>query len=241
MSNQPLESESLQSPESVPPRSELHLWAPMPVAYWSLLLSPLFSATLLDQNWRELGQEGSARQTRFLMWATGLFLVLSIINAFTDTSQSTDKVIQGVSKIVGLVLTAFCFSIGRRQRDFLKDSNISDYRKRPWGKALSIGFSGVLGFIGIVVLGVFVFSNPANEDVANESKQVISSYFQRTPTYGVSSVDKVLITERKGHDYYGVVEITMSGQRTRQSLHVHLEGGNLQWETKPITETGRPL
>jgi hypothetical protein len=241
MSDQHLESESGLTTESIPSKEELQLWNPMASAYWSLLLSPLFGATLLDRNWREMGKHDSARQTRFLMWATGLFAVLSVVHAFTDTSQSTDKVIQGISKIVGLVLTAFCFSIGRRQRDFLKDSLKSDYRKRAWGKALAIGFSAVLGFIGIVVLGAVSFSNPAKEDVATESKQVISSFFQRTPTYSVSSVEKVLITDRKGHDYYGVVELTMSGQRIRQSLHVHLEGGNLQWDTKPMAGPGGPL
>ncbi|MDR3715212.1 MAG: hypothetical protein P4L51_20560 [Puia sp.] len=209
----------------------------MSAAWWSLLLTPLFAATLLDRNWRELGKEDSARQTRFLMWAMGIFGLLMIINAFADTTKATDKVVQGVSKIVGIAFTGFCFSIGRRQRDFLKESGLGNYSKRPWPKALALGFLGLLAFFGATSLGVFVFSNPAIEDVATESQQVISDYFKQNPTNRVSSVNSVQIQSREGHDYFGLVDLTINGDRIRQSLHVHLESGELRWETKPLAPT----
>ncbi len=216
----------------------MRLWNPMAAAYWSLLLTPMFAATLLDKNWRELGEPDSARQTRFLMWATGFFALLSIISAFIDTSQSTDKLIQGVSKIVGLVLTAFCFSIGRRQRDLLKASGVVDYKKRLWGKAIAFGLFGVLGFIGLISLGVLFFSHPVNTDVAAETQVVVSTFFQQNPAHKVTTVNKVQIDRREGNDYFGTAELTLNGGRVRQPLHVHLENGQLQWEIAPPASAG---
>jgi hypothetical protein len=214
------------------PPSENHLWNPMAAAWWSLLLTPLFAAILLDHNWRSLGNREKSFWSRVLILTAGGALAAGLISAIIPTSAATDKVITGLGKIVGITLTASCFSIARAQRQFLSEAGRSKYEKRRWGRPIAMGGISLAAYIGLI-FAIAIFTPADASIVESETCRVMTEFFKDEPQRGITGVSSVNIHHLHGHDYAGTAEFLLNNQRVPVDLSVHLENGKLQWSAQP--------
>lgn len=217
------------------PPSNTPLWNPMAAAWWSLLLSPLFAAILLDHNWRSIGNRRKALWSRALTVVSAGALAAGLVCAMVPTLPATDKLITGVGKIVGVILTAACFSIARSQRQFLAGPDCPHHEKRRWGKPIALGAMGLASYLGLII-AIAVFSPPDVSLVESETSRVMTDFFKNEPQRGVTGVSSVKIHHFQGHDYIGTADVQLKDQRVPVDLKVHLENGQLQWSAQPHSQ-----
>ena len=132
------------------------IWNPNATANWSLVLTPAFGSYLQMLNWKALGQSDKAASSQNWFHASLAFLVVDVlIEVFMSGSKAP------VGAVSGLNLLVWYFSFGRSQGKFVKEKFGSNYPKKPWGKALLIGHTAMIGyfiftFIAAVVVGLIL-------------------------------------------------------------------------------------
>lgn len=211
---------------------ELRFWNPMAAALWSLLFSPIFGALLLQTNWEHLGRKEENRWTWLIAIACVAAMAIGIVSLFFETSSQMDQVISGLSRMIGIVGTAGCFSIARRQKALLSERYPNGYPKKSWGKPLAVG-SGLIGLFVFSYIAYAVFSPPDMDIVAKATTTSMSEFFQRSPQYLVTGVRNVVIKSHQGHDYEGEAELIAGGVIIRRHVHVHASTFQIRWEIPP--------
>lgn len=206
------------------------LWNPLASAGWSLLFSPLFGAILLDRNWRVLDQKDQARWTRLLFWLSASAILFGFIVAPIDFTPGAEKTITGISKIIGISLTGACFTIGRHQKRFLAESGRANYPKKSWSKPIAFGVVGLVAFIGILYLEVVTLSSPSLDTIAAETQRIVQEDIKQRPEFKSTIVQNVKFDRQEGKDYFGTIVISYSGEKVQQSIHVHYENNQLQFQ-----------
>jgi MFS family permease len=215
------------------------VWNPMAVFGWSFLFGPLFGAILLERNWRHLRLEEQGRKARYFLWGCTVFFICIAATLFVDFEPQTDKAVQGLLKIAGLVLTGLCGSLARSQRGYLKDVLGGTCLKRSWLKPLSIGFGILVPFVAVIVLG-------ATQGplmcwlVEREARPLLVQEFARRPDYVGISIQSVKFDHHAGPDYDGNMVIRTASGMSNVPLKAHLEGNRLSvnWPNNLSGSTG---
>ena len=130
---------------------QVAIWNPNAAANWSLILSPAFSAYLQMLNWRALGESKKADSAQNWFYiGIGMLVIYVLIGIFA----SDPVVAEGAPRGLGfLFLLVWYFSAGREQGKYVKEKYGDTYTKKPWGKALAIGFGA---FFGCFVIAAFI-------------------------------------------------------------------------------------
>lgn len=126
-------------------RSRAALWSPHSAAAASLVLTPLFGATLTALNWRVLGNEVEYRFAQ--SWALGALLVLLAPTALGAAGLGGEW-FERSSRIGAYVyLGAWYVFSARRQARYLGEHFTPDYPRRSLLKAAGVALLMVAGII----------------------------------------------------------------------------------------------
>jgi len=128
------------------------LWNPSAAARWSLLLSPIFGATLHMKNWQALGETEKAAQSRKWVWGSVAFFVLLITaGLFLPDSKQTDL----FSRAAGLgLLIAWYSASARGQIRFVAGRFGINYPKKGWTRPLLYALLAFFALIAVVVVAI---------------------------------------------------------------------------------------
>jgi len=143
----------------------LAIWNPNSAAIWSCFLSPAFGAYLQMLNWRALGEPEKAASSK--KWFYVSVVILAVIwliigeEAFKMEELGVDPPSMDAPATVGefaiqliwfLFMLVWYFSAGRAQSKYVKEKFGSTYARKPWRKALAIGFAAFFGsFLAVIV------------------------------------------------------------------------------------------
>jgi hypothetical protein len=112
------------------------IWNPGAAANWSLLFTPIFGSFLNELNWRELGEQALADQSRKWLYAS-IGLILCIVTArllFAPT-----EVFDAAAKIVAISFVLLWYLVSSKpQVRYVKERFGDAYPRRRWGKPLLI-------------------------------------------------------------------------------------------------------
>lgn len=163
-----IETSTPVSPESEDQR--LQIYNPNPAASWSVILTPLFGAYIIRENWLVLGNAEAAKRSFF--WLIGLGL-LYFLFFFTGLFDDFDYLVHLAALIIWYILEC------KPQVKFLKEQKLQ-YEKRPWLKPLGIGFAIWLIVVILSIIITAIFGAPrldrSSPEAYNESCQVITEY-----------------------------------------------------------------
>jgi hypothetical protein len=123
----------------------LQLWNPMAVAWWSFVLSPLFGAFLLDQNWCNLGQKESAKITRLLTWASGSFVILVVTLGYYNPYLTLIQAIKGPFQVIPFILIGTCFNVAKKQKKFIDNAEMHKFQNHRLVKPIRAGLLSMAG------------------------------------------------------------------------------------------------
>jgi len=124
------------------------LWNPSAAARWSLLLSPIFGATLHMKNWQAMGETEKAAQSKWWLWGSvGFFVLLVVVGMILPDTKEIDLLSRGAG--LGLLIAWYSLS-ARDQVRFITRRFGSDYPKRGWGRPLLYALLVFFTFIAIV-------------------------------------------------------------------------------------------
>jgi len=138
------------------------LWNPGAAARWSLLLSPIFGATLHMKNWQAMGETEKAAQSKMWVWGSvGFFVLLVAVGLFLPDSKGMDLLSRGAG--LGLLIAWYSLS-ARDQMRFVAGRFGSDYPKRGWGRPLLVALLVFFAFIAVVFVVAFVAGVAADPD-----------------------------------------------------------------------------
>lgn len=115
---------------------EVALWNPLALANWSFLLTPVFGAYLVTQNYKAMGREKDAQGA--MEWcyiSIGVLLSVLVLRSLGD--------IGGVIILLAYIanLLAWNFRSARKQHREILAEYGKDYPRQPWGRVLVIGLA----------------------------------------------------------------------------------------------------
>lgn len=136
-----------------PQAAEAAIWNPNAAANWSLIFTPAFGAYLQMLNWRALGEsEKAASSQNWFYIGLGMLLVYFLMAVLISDPKAADGAVRGLGF---LFLLVWYFSSGRAQGKYVKEKFGKTYARKPWGRALLIGFGAIVGnFIVAVAIGL---------------------------------------------------------------------------------------
>ncbi|HCI54257.1 MAG TPA: hypothetical protein DE312_13225 [Gallionella sp.] len=110
------------------------LWNPNALANWSLLLSPLFGAYLVAENYKAMEKASDAKKA--MEW----FYIGSAV--LLSTFLLVPFGLFGASMVIYIgYLFSWYFMSARRQNSAVLLKYGKSYERRPWGKVLVIGIA----------------------------------------------------------------------------------------------------
>jgi hypothetical protein len=129
--------------------SKPELWNPNAAANWSVLFTPAFGAFLHAKNAERLGRESEAVVNTRWFYGMLVYLALALVSSIIPIIP------EWVFRLAGLVVVLWWyFSLGKKQAAYVKETYGSDYKKRHWGRPLSIAFGCFFALMTIA----YVFS-----------------------------------------------------------------------------------
>jgi hypothetical protein len=124
------------------------LWNPSAAARWSLLLSPIFGATLHMKNWQAMGETDKAAQSKKWVWGSvGFFVLLMVAGMVLPDTKAIDLLSRGAG--LGLLIAWYSLS-ARDQVRFITRRFGGNYPKRGWGRPLLYALLVFFTFIAVV-------------------------------------------------------------------------------------------
>ena len=135
------------------------LWNPNAAANWSLLLTPAFGAFLQARNAEALGRQDEAKSNWRWCYGTWIYFAVTLFDIFTP------EAVQGLSRLLGIVIILTCyFKLGRKQARFVKKTFGKNYPRRSWGIPLLAATACIVGLIIITtvvgLVGTYIFGRP---------------------------------------------------------------------------------
>ena len=150
------EKESLNQIEDTGPA----IWNPNLTANFSFLLSPAFSSYLQMLNWRALGEPEKVASARnwyyvtLVMWIVIMLIALTGEVLFEKLDSETAEL---SALLIWFLFTAIWYlSAGKAQSKYVEEKFGSSYAKKPWVKAVLIGFGALLSWV-IVTAAIIGF------------------------------------------------------------------------------------
>lgn len=195
------------------------LWNPSALANWSLLLTPLFGAYLLAENYKAMGKPKEAKKAMEWFYL-GIAIFLSVI-LFSPFG------LFGVALLIYLVyLVSWNFMAARKQQRAVLLAYGKSYERQPWGKVLVIGIAAIIAWQIIVrVSSSNVTSSlfPTTSFDSAEVKQVKSGVMQLCPSHTVDQMVKGFMGSpswKSGKSADGKVFVNVEGDITFQDKPV---------------------
>jgi len=156
------EKESLNQIEDTGPA----IWNPNLTANFSFLLSPAFGSYLQMLNWRALGEPQKAASARNWYYATMvIWIVIILIGARGEVlfEKLDSEAAELSATLIWFLFTAiWYFSAGKAQSKYVEEKLGSSYAKKPWAKALLIGFGALLSWVISTALVIGFISGAAS-------------------------------------------------------------------------------
>lgn len=106
------------------------LWNPIAIGLWSILLTPIFGATLQLLNWKALGDEGNARISRY--WLFGFIVYCAALAVVPMLSPASSQIADSTYGVGFLLLVAWNMTAGKAQYLHVLRRFGPSYRRRSW-------------------------------------------------------------------------------------------------------------
>jgi len=213
------------------------LWNPDAAARWGLLLSPAFGAWLHAMNWREIGEPRLARANMIWVWATFALLALNLATLFVHLPRSAEA----LARFSGILLWAAWFwSLGRKQVRYVKDF-AGFYIKKRWPGPLLVAILA-LGLYFAVCIGLVYAafpSLPKDRDPATVAAWVrprILNKWHEEPRLRDASIQSIVLDQKNGGTYAGVIEATIEGKPEKFGLNMELSSNRFSWKLNALHE-----
>ena len=139
------------------------LWNPNAAANWSLMFTPIFGAYIHAKNWNELGQHERANKS--MLWVYIGFAILVSVLFLPDVG--------GRLVCIAFLISWYFFS-AKSQVKYLKENNIN-YEKKSWGKAVLLGFSGLIIFLVISISLLLVIDPSVSTTELPETPELLKA------------------------------------------------------------------
>lgn len=114
--------------------AELELWSPNAATNWCLLLTPMFSSTLLIKNWRAMGNDAEAKKGIYWQVAYAIPLAINLVVPVIPF------------KAFAVYMLVWYFVYARKQIKFVKSDIGEQYSRRRWAKPILIAVGVIIAY-----------------------------------------------------------------------------------------------
>lgn len=126
------------------------LWNPRAAAWWSVLLTPAFGATIHALNWKAMGEQMRYRFSLF--WAMGSLSLFAIYPALRSVGV-TDGVANNWTRIVTVSYLVLWYALsGRLQVAEVKAAYGGEYPRRSWIKAFVATAGAIVALLLVITI-----------------------------------------------------------------------------------------
>ena len=127
---------------------ESPIWNPIATVNWSLLFTPVFGAYLQMLNWKSLGQEDSARESKFWFYTSLIVhLILIFVGASSEMAGPPIRLFGFIYLVLWYYLNA------RNQIKWVEQRFGVTYLRKPWSKTILMG---ILGLVACVLVAIVI-------------------------------------------------------------------------------------
>ena len=132
------ESKLSQGIQKSAPAAAASFWNPLALSNWSFILTPVFGAYLVTENYKAMGKTTEAKKSMDWLYIT----IAVVLGGWVLVSFSFDVYTFGI--FMAAYVTNFLiwnFRSARKQHQYLLSEYGKNYERQPWGKVLVIGIA----------------------------------------------------------------------------------------------------